>query len=81
MSVLLAILWWLYRVGKAWATCWDSVSLCCQFSVLSTSRRLLSFFSGDLPSLPPPGRMLSKSMLKAAGRLETAHVTPLSLTE
>lgn len=52
-------------------------------SVLSsqrTSRMLLSFCSGELPSLPPPGRMLSKSMLKAVGRLETAHVTPLSLS-
>lgn len=50
-------------------------------SVLSMSRRLLSFSGDDLPSLPPPGKMLSKSMLKAVGRQETAHVSPLSLTE
>lgn len=40
-----------------------------------------SLCSGERPSLPPPGRMLSKSKLKAVGRLETAHVTPPSLTD
>lgn len=51
--------------------------------VLSSERirMLLSLCSGELPSLPPPGRMLSKSMLKAGGRLETAHVTRPSLTD